>query len=249
MQLLKAFKRKFGIAAPRVAVRTHMPWYLRWLGIVAVGALVYGAGLATYDFGMEFAGFRRGEADRAQEKLRETIESQQRELSELRSKVAQAERQLQIEHATYSDMEKQAKSLSGENASLKEDLAFFQSLMPAAGGRDGALTINRFRLQPETLPGEYRYRLLLVQTGLRVNEYRGRLEFVLSLQQGDRKVVLTLPSQQDKNVKEYQLRFKFFQRIEGTFRVSPDAVVKSMQVRVFENGNNAPKLTQTLNVS
>lgn len=248
MQLLKAFKRKFGIAAPRVAVRAHMPWYLRWLGIVAVGGLVYGAGLAVYDFGMEFAGFRRGEADRALEKLTDTIESQQRELSELRAKVAQAERQLQIEHATYSDMEKQVKSLSGENASLKEDLAFFQSLMPV-GGRDGALTINRFRLEPETLPGEYRYRLLLVQTGLRVNEYRGRLEFVLSLQQGGRKVVLTLPSQQDKNVKEYQLSFKFFQRIEGTFRVSPDAVVKSMQVRVFENGSNAPKLTQTLNVS
>jgi hypothetical protein len=248
MQLLKAFKRKFGIAAPRVAVRTHMPWYLRWLGIVAVGGLVYGAGLAVYDFGMEFAGFRRGEADRALEKLTDTIESQQRELSELRAKVAQAERQLQIEHATYSDMEKQVKSLSGENATLKEDLAFFQSLMPV-GGRDGALTINRFRLEPETLPGEYRYRLLLVQTGLRVNEYRGRLEFVLSVQQGGRKLVLTLPSQQDKNVKEYQLSFKFFQRIEGTFRIPPDAVVKSMQVRVFENGGNAPKLTQTLNVS
>ena len=248
MQLLKAFKRKFGIAAPRVAVRAHMPWYLRWLGIVAVGGLVYGAGLAVYDFGMEFAGFRRGEADRALEKLTDTIESQQRELSELRAKVAQAERQLQIEHATYSDMEKQVKSLSGENATLKEDLAFFQSLMPV-GGRDGALTINRFRLEPETLPGEYRYRLLLVQTGLRVNEYRGRLEFVLSVQQGGRKLVLTLPSQQDKNVKEYQLSFKFFQRIEGTFRIPPDAVVKSMQVRVFENGGNAPKLTQTLNVS
>jgi len=248
MQLLKAFKRKFGIAAPRVAVRAHMPWYLRWLGIVAVGGLVYGAGLAVYDFGMEFAGFRRGEADRALEKLTDTIESQQRELSELRAKVAQAERQLQIEHATYSDMEKQVKSLSGENATLKEDLAFFQSLMPV-GGRDGALTINRFRLEPETLPGEYRYRLLLVQTGLRVDEYRGRLEFVLSVQQGGRKLVLTLPSQQDKNVKEYQLSFKFFQRIEGTFRIPPDAVVKSMQVRVFENGGNAPKLTQTLNVS
>lgn len=248
MHLLKAFKRRFGIAAPRVAVRTHMPWYLRWIAIVAVGGVVFGTGWATYDFGMEFAGFRRGEADHALGKLRETIESQQQELSELRSKVAQAERQLQIEHATYSDMEKQVKSLSGENATLKEDLAFFQSLMPASG-RDGTLTINRFRLQPETLPGEYRYRLLLVQTGMRVNEYRGHLEFALSLQQGDRKVVLTLPSPQDKNVKEYQLSFKFFQRIEGTFRISPDAVVKSMQVRVFENGSNAPKLTQTLNIS
>jgi hypothetical protein len=248
MQLLKAFRRKFGIAAPRVAVRTHMPWYLRWLGIVAVGGLMFGTGWATYDFGMEFAGFRRSEANRDLGKLRDTIESQQRELSALHSKVAQVERQLQIEHATYSDMEKQVKALAGENATLKEDLAFFQSLMPASG-RDGAITINRFMLQPEALPGEYRYRLMLVQTGQRASEYRGRLEFVLSLQQGDRKVVLTLPTQEDKNVKEYRLSFKFFQRIEGTFRISPDAVVRSMQVRVFENGSNTPKLTKTVNIS
>lgn len=248
MQLLKALKRKFGISAPRVAVRTHVPWYLRWLGIVVVGGLIFGTGWATYDFGMEFAGFRQGEADRALAKLKETIESQQQELSELRSKVANAERQLQIERATYGDLAKQVKSLAGENATLKEDLAFFQTLMPASG-KDGAITVNRFRMQQGALPGEYRYRLLLVQTGQRVKEFQGGLQFILNVQQGEHKVALTLPSEGDKNAKEYQLNFKFFQRIEGTFKISPEAVVKSMQVRVFENGSDAPKLTQTVNIS
>lgn len=248
MQLLKTLKRKFGISAPRVAVRTHVPWYLRWLGIVAVGGLIFGTGWATYDFGMEFAGFRRGEADRALTKLKETVENQQRELSELRARAANAERQLQIERATYGDLARQVKSLAGENATLKEDLAFFQSLMPASG-KDGAITINRFRLQQEALPGEYSYRLLLVQTGQRVKEFQGSLQFVLNLQQNDHKVVLTLPPEQDKNAREYRLNFKFFQRIEGTFKIPPDAVVKSLQVRIFENGGNAPKLTQNVNIS
>lgn len=248
MQLLKTLKRKFGISAPRVAVRTHISWYLRWLGIVAVGGLIFGAGWATYDFGMEFAGFRRGEADRALAELKGTIETQRRELSELHSKVARAERQLQIERATYGDLAKQVKSLAGENATLKEDLAFFQSLMPASG-KDGAITINRFRLQQETLPGEYSYRLLLVQTGQRAKEFQGSLQFVLNLQQNDRQMVLTLPPEQDKSAKEYRLNFKFFQRIEGTFKVPSDAVVKGMQVRVFENGGNTPKLTQNVNIS
>ncbi len=106
--------------------------------------------------------------------------------------MAAAERQLQIEHATYGDLDKQVKSLSEENATLKEDLAFFQSLMPA-GGKEGALSINRFRVQPDALPGEYRYRLLLVQTGQRVKEFQGTLQFVLNLEQDDRKFVLTLP--------------------------------------------------------
>lgn len=248
MQLLKTLKRKFGISASRVAVHAHVPWYLRWLGIIAVGALVVGVGWATYDFGMEFAGFRQGEADRALAKLNEAIKRQQDELADLRAKVAAAERQLQIERATYGDLAKQVKSLTEENATLKEDLAFFQSLMPTAG-KDGAITINRFKLQPGALPGEYHYQLLLVHAGQRTKEFQGSLQFVLNLQQHDRKVVLTLPPEDDKNAREYRLDFKFFQRLEGTFKIAPDAEVKGLQVRVFENGSNAPKLTQTVNIS
>ena len=108
-QLFRALKRKFGISAPRMAVRAHVPWYWRWLGIVALGALVAGVGWATYDFGMEFAGFRQGEAARALARLNEEIEQRDAELAELRSKVAAAERQLQIERATYGDLSKQMK--------------------------------------------------------------------------------------------------------------------------------------------
>ena len=248
MQLLRTLKRRFGISASRVAVRAHVPWYWRWLGIIAVGALVVGVGWATYDFGMEFAGFRQGEVDRTLAKLNEAIKRQQDDLAELRTKVAAAERQLQIERATYGDLGKQVKSLTEENATLKEDLAFFQSLMPA-GGKDGAITINRFKLQPEALPGEYRYQLLLVHAGQRAKEFQGRLQLVLNLQQHDRNVVLALPPENDKDAREYRLNFKFFQRIEGTFKIPPDAEVKSLQVRVFENGSNAPKLTQTVNTS
>ena len=118
----------------------------------------------------------------------------------------------------------------------------------ASGGKEG-VSINRFRVQPETLPGEYRYRLLLVQNGQRVKEFQGTLQFVLNLEQGDRKFVLTLPPEDDKNSKEYQISFKFFQRVEGTFKVAPGAVVKSLQIRVFENGSVAPKLSQSVSVS
>jgi hypothetical protein len=247
-QLVKTLRRKFGIAAPRVAVRTHVAWYWRWLGLTLLGAMVVGMGWLTYDFGMEFAGFRKSEAQRAMARLNEEIRRRDAELVELRARVAEAERKLQIERATYGDLARQVKTLTGENAALKEDLAFFQSLM-AAGGREGAITINRFRVQPDALPGEYRYRLLLVQTGQRVKEFRGKLQFVLNLEQGERKFVLTLPPDGDQKAGEFQLSFRFFQRVEGTFRVSPDAVVRSMQVRVFENGATQPRLTQTVDVS
>ena len=82
-----------------------------------------------------------------------------------------------------------------------------------------------------------------------MKEFQGTLQFVLNLEQGERKLVLTLPAENEKNVKEYQVNFKYFQRVEGTFKVAPDAVVKSLQIRVFENGSVAPKLSQTASVS
>ena len=247
-QLIRTLQRKFGISAPRVAVRTHIAWYWRWLGYVALGAFVFGVGWTTYDYGMELAGFRQSEAARALARLNEEIRQREARILELRSQVAAAERQMQIERATYGDLAKQVKLLAEENAVLREDLGFFQSLM-AAGGKEGALSINRFRVQPEALPGEYRYRLLLVQNGQRVKEFQGTLQFVLNLEQGDRKFALTLPQEGEANTKEYQVSFKFFQRVEGTFKVAPGAVVKSLQIRVFENGSNAPKLSQSVSVS
>lgn len=246
---LKSFVRRFGIDAPRLAVRPHMPWYWRWMGLgvaVAVAAIV---AWATYDFGLEYAGFRKSEAAQLRAQLDETVRRQQAELAELNARTATAERQLQIERATFGDLARQVKGLAQENALLKEDLAFFQSL--TATSKEGAISVNRFRLLPEPVPGEYRYQLLLVQTGERAKEFSGRLQFVLNLQQDGRKVILMLPPESEgaANAKEYQVNFKLFQRVEGSFRIPPDAAVKGLQVRVFEGNSSAPKLTHNVTIS
>jgi hypothetical protein len=153
-----------------------------------------------------------------------------------------------MERATYADLIKQMKTLTAENATLKEDLAFFQTLMPS-GGKEGAVAVDRFLVQNDVLPGEYRYRLLLTQTGQRNKDFQGTLQFVINLQQQDKKVVMSLPAEGDKADKSFKLNFRFYQRVEGSFRVEAGAVVTSMQVRVFENGSSEPKLTQAVNAS
>ena len=238
----------FGISAPRMAVRAAVPWYWRWLGLIVLATAILMVARATYDFGMQFAGFEQSEADREVQRLGASNVRLQQDIAQIRSQIAQGERQLQIERATYADLVKQMKGLTEENAGLKEDLAFFQTLMPS-GGREGGVAINRFLVQNDTLPGEYRYRLLLTQTGQRNRDFQGNLQFVINLQQDNKKLVMTLPAEGDKEGKGFKLNFRFYQRVEGTFRVAPDAAVKSMQVRVFENGASEPKLIQSTNAS
>jgi hypothetical protein len=238
----------FGIAAPRVAVRTAIPWYWRWLGLIAVALVIMMFSRAAYDFGRKFAGFDQSEADSEVQRLTAANAKFELEVAQLSGNLAQAERQLQMERATYADLVKQMKALANENAGIKEDLAFFQTLMPS-GGKEGGVAVNRFLVQNDALPGEYRYRLLLTQTGQRAKDFQGKLQFVVNLQQDSKKTVMSLPAEDDKEAKEFKLNFRFYQRVEGSFRVAPGTVVKSMQVRVLEGDSKEPKLTQIANLS
>jgi len=245
--LIRTIKRRFGIAAPRVAIHTHVPWYWRWLSIIVISGLALGVAWLTYDFGRQYAGFDQGEAQREKGRLEDLNSNLKDENAVLRREIAAAERQLQIELATHGNLSGQIRTLAEENALLKEDLAFFQTLM-ASGSEPGGISVNRFRVQPDALPGEYRYRLLIVQSKQRVREFRGHFQFIVDLEDGGKAEVVSLP-REGESAQAYNLVFKFYQRVEGTFVVAPGAVVKKVQVRVLENGNPTPLSTQTVVLS
>lgn len=247
MAWLRTMKQRFGIAAPRVAIRAHVPWYWRWLGIASIGTLAAGAGWATYDFGIAFPGSREAGSETPSQ-LRQTIARQAHEIGELRARLARAERQLAMDNATHEDLARQVKALGVQNATLKEDLAFFHTLMPAGGGTRG-IVVDRFRVQQDGLPGEYRYRLFLVQTGQRNEDFEGRLQFLVHFVENGTTRALTLPPESEREVRDYQLKFKFFQRIEGSFRLNADAVLKNVQLRVYQQGSRVPKLVHTVNAT
>jgi hypothetical protein len=224
-----------------------VPWYWRWLSLAAFGGAVIALGWLTYDLGRQYAGYDNSEAQREKNRLSEQNSRLQDENAALRREIAAAERQLQIELATHKNLSGQILNLSEENALLKEDLAFFQTLM-ASGGEAGGISVNRFRVQPDALPGEYRYRLLIAQSKQRVKDFRGRLQFIVDLEQDGKSAVISLPREGDAS-QAYNLAFKFYQRVEGTFMIPAGAVVKKVQVRVLETGNSTPVSSQTVTLS
>lgn len=248
MTVIKQLKRRFGIAAPRVAVHTQTPWYLRWGLIIGAFGVLLVVAFVTYDLGRSLAGFQSGKAAAEQARLSEELTHMQDENLELRSQLAAIEGQMQIERATHGNLAGQMKTLTDENALLKEDLAFFQTLMTSSGDAVGGISINRFRVRPDALPGEYRYQLLVVQSRTRSKEFQGKLQLVVDLESDGQAQVLVLPKSGEK-ADPYNLNFKFYHRVEGVFHVPADAKIKRVQVRVLENGTEAPKSSQTVNLS
>ncbi|PIQ12841.1 MAG: hypothetical protein CO125_07530 [Hydrogenophilales bacterium CG_4_9_14_3_um_filter_59_35] len=247
MRLRRVLKRRFSIAASPLAVRRHVAWHWR---LLLMGVLLAG-GIALswffYDAGMRFAGLHRGATADELQRLRERLGSLERENASLRSDGAQSERKGQIEQATQNDLAKTVKTLQDENAHLKEDLTFFRKQM-SSDKSDADLSIYRFKVE-NTMPGEYRYRLLLLQGGQREHEFQGKVQFLVSLTQGGEKLVMTLPSAKEAEAHAYNLNFKYYQRLEGVFHTEPKAQVRKVQIRVFENGAVQPKLMQIVNLS
>jgi hypothetical protein len=249
MTMLRTLKRRFGIAAPRVAVRSQVPWYLRWIVIALAGGVLVAVAWYTYDFGRSLGGFHSSKAAAEQSRLESEVTRLQDENAALRNQLAAAERQMQIEVSTQGNLASQLKNLSDETALLKEDLAFFQTLMTSGGSDAGTgITINRFRVRPDALPGEYRYQLLIVQSRSRSKEFQGRLQLVVDLVQDGVPQVVLLPREAEKS-DPYSLSFKFYHRVEGAFTVPPDAKVTRVQVRVLENGVDVPRASQSVNLS
>jgi len=227
-------------------VKTHVAWYWRMLGLVAVLSCSFALAAWIYDAGRRFAGFDRSEAEQELSQLRESVGRLTQETAGLRASVNASESKLQIERAAQTQLGRQVKVLEDENARLKEDLAFFENLIPSEH-RDNTLLINRFRVEPGALPGEFRYRLLLLQGGRRDKPFQGNLQLLVTLQQGGKDAIITLP--EEGAAQAYKISFKYFQRVEGTFRVAPGARVKTVQVRIFESGSTQARATQSFNLS
>lgn len=244
--LIKRIRQRFGISAPRMTVRTHLAWYWRWLGLTVVGAISLALALWMYDAGRRFAGFDSSEVQEELTRLRGTVTRLELETAQLRALADAADARLKIEQSAQAQLAGQVKRFEDENTRLKEDIAFFEGLVP--GGRIAdSVSIQRFTVQPAAIPGEFRYRVLLLQGGKRERPFQGSIQFSAELQGKGRNAIVPLNGNGMAENGTKALSFKFFHRVEGTFR-TPPGQVRSIQVRIFETGSNEARATQSVNL-
>ena len=249
MLRLRRLRKRFGITAPRVAVRTEVPWYLRWLAVAVMLAFAAALAFWMYDAGRRFAGFDRDQVEQQLSETKAELETARSELKRLRAIANAAGSQLAIERTAQERLAQQIRTLEQQDGKLREDLAIFERMLTSDPRSVPALAIYRFEVTPDVLPGEFRYRMLLLTSGLRRDrEFDGRLELVVSMTEDGKSAIMKFPERTDASASAFRFTFKYFRRVEGTFRVGPKAKVESVQVRVYEGNSDQARATQTVNL-
>jgi len=245
---LRRLRQHHGIAAPRLAVSPHVAWYWRALRIVVVLSISGALALWMYDVGRQFAGFDRGELDDELEQLRTHVAELEEKLPKLQAIADSSDARLKIEQTAQRNLARQVRELEADNARLKEDIAFFENLSAQDHAED-RVTVARFKVESNVIPGEYRYRVLVMQGGSRPREFTGRLQFIVSMQRDRKDVTMVIPDETSEPKATYQITFKRFFRADGVFRIDPSAKVRSVQVRLLEKGSGQPRATQSYSMS
>jgi len=248
MRLFKRIRQRFGISAPKMTVQTHVAWYWRWLGMLVLLSLSLALAAWMYDAGRRFAGFDRSELENELTNLRESMARLESEAARLRAIANASDSRMKIEQTAQAQLAAQVKTLEDENNRLKEDLAFFENLVPSEH-RGEKVSIHRFTVERDVLPGEYRYRLLVLQGGKLDREFHGSLQLVVEMQRDGKDATIVIPDLPEAENADFKLNFKYFRRIEGTFRVPPGAKVRTIQARILENGSNEARASQNVNLS
>lgn len=241
----KSWVRNLSVSGPRVAVRSQLPWPLRALLAFIALSLAFAAGLASGEFARSSGGTERAaqgaEPDELRAQLAQALADRDREAAA----AVDWESRLKVERSAQEQVRVQVKLLEDENARLKGDLAFFESLLPMPADAKGVV-IRSFRVQADSEPNSMRYRLLVQQSGRPERDFVGEVALTVNLQDGGRPAVVRLPDPAMPGAGPAPLSFRHYQRLEGNFPVPAGATVSSVLVRIHSGGETRAQQTFTM---
>ena len=220
----RLFRRRLTISSPRMAIRSALPWPLRWaLGAVMLG---FSAAIAlwTFELGVSIAGLDK-DAKLELARLREEVAALRTERDKSQLIANTAGSLLTAEKAAQEKMATQIKQLEADNRMLRDDLGFFEKLLPAGGAESAAIR----GLQAEALSAmQIRWQVLVIQPVKNAPVFNGKLELTFNGTLAGKPWTMGLSGGAQP------LQFKQYRRIEGVLDLPPLAVVKTVTAKVVE---------------
>ena len=227
----RLLRRRLTISAPRMAVRSALPWPFRWVLLALVFGFCAAIGMWAFEFGREIAGLEKGHSEELI-KTRAKVVSLQADLdaaieqrNEAQSIANTAGVLVATEKATTGLMAAQVKLLEADNQRLRDDLGFFEKLIPVAA-TDG-LAIRGLQAELKDA-GKIRWQVLVIQSRKTAPEFSGRIEITVNGTLNGKAWTGNLPHA------GVQIKMAQYGRFEGEFDVPNQVSVKGLTARVME---------------
>jgi hypothetical protein len=224
-----------------MAVRSALPWPFRWAVVAIVFGFCAAIGLWAFEFGKDIAGLEGGSREQVLQ-LQAQVQALQSELSKTQEQRDQAQSiantadtLVTAEKASKEQLLLQVKQTEAENRRLRDDLGFFEKLIPSTG--TGSVAIRG--LQAELQGGSaVRWQVLVIQANRNALEFSGTLDITFVGLQNGKPWSSALPGGPQA------ITLKQYGRLEGVFELPPQVVLKSVSAKVLQG--NVPKSTQTI---
>ena len=239
------FRQPRASAAPRLTVQKHVPLWLRFFGILL--AVFVGGAVAIMGWQ---ATVGKGAAQRDALVLENQTLKEQLALSIAQTKKLQtladtAEARIKIEQTAQQDLARQLTALESDNAKIKVDLAYMESLLPTAASNVGAISIRRLAFDRDKTSNQWQMKALLVQADKAEREFSGTLQLVVTGLQNGKPATWTWPdSTKPDTIAKAKINFKRTLRLNEAVVMPAEMQVKTMQLRVLEGG--AIRVAQTV---
>ncbi len=210
---------------------------LRGLVLALVLLLVFIAGALAMHFGMH-----RGDKQRILD-LEARVETLRMTEAETNARLASLQGQLDVELATRRTLEDTLARQEQELGRTRDQLAFYEQLIPP--GPAGAVAIRAFDVRLQG--GFLHYRVLLTRNAPGQEAFRGRMRFMADALEGGNPVKIELsaataeasaapPGQGAAGADPFALVFEQFQRSTGVLQLPPGAAIRSVTLEVLEDG-------------
>lgn len=220
----KLLRRRLTISAPRMKVRSAMPWPVQWAAAAVVLGFCGAISLWAFEKGKEIAGVDSGAKEELAQ-LRDEVIHLRAERDRIQSILNTSGSAITVERAAQERLATQVRALEAENRSLREDLGFFEKLTPVNGNEAVAIR----GLQAEVLGGsQLKWQVLVIQPVKNAPEFHGTLELNVSGTQDGKPWNMPFPGGAQA------LQFRQYRRLEGVLDLPPEVVVKNVSARVVE---------------
>lgn len=233
----KLLRRRLSISAPRMIVRSHLPWPLRWAIVALMCGFSAALALWAFEFGKDIAGLDRS-ARAELVALRVEVARLRDEREKALSTANIAESLLKTEKAAQETLAQNLRRLEAENLGLKSNLGFFEKLLPSNVNPSAGLVIRGLFAEMKSA-GNVKYQMLLMQPGKAPAEFAGRYEVTLTGTLDGKPWNWAQPSG------IHPLQLKQYLRVEGSIDCPTTAVVQTVSVKVTDKAG-ATRASETV---